>query len=216
MLDEAFFHSIAEQTKRACQHPIGGLFLDLYWEQCESLFRERGVRLETAEEILQGAFGRREFLDASVRISTATLALLDEAELSELKQSFSGAIRGAFSELGEQIPYAYLGAIDPTSPTNILEHERDHLKPIPKAVVARGWVEIFFYRDGGQREFDAVCYLPVDEVQLTDREDALSASEPRSLGPHDIKNALAAALRTGDQEFIATIGKRIQERGRHE
>lgn len=141
MLDEAFFHSIAEQTKRACQRPISGLFLELYLEQQESLFSERGVRLEVAEEILEGAFGRREFLDASVRISTATLALLDEAELSELKQSFSGAIRGAFSELGEQIPYAYLGAIDPTSPTNILEHERDHLKPIPKAVVARGWKE---------------------------------------------------------------------------
>lgn len=216
MLDEAFFRSIAEQTKRACKRPINEMFLELYLQQQDSLFSERGIRLEVAEEILQGAFGREGFLDASVRIPTATLALLSETELAKLKENFFGAVKGALSELGEQVPHAYLAAIDPASPTNILEHERDHLKPIPDAVVARGWMEIFFYRDGGQRELDAVCHLPVDDIQLTDRQKALSASEPRSLGPHDIKNAIAAALRTGDQEFIAAIGRRIQERERHE
>lgn len=216
MLDEAFSHTIADQTKRACQRPIDDVLLGLYLEQRSSLFHERGVRLEVAERILQNAFGREQYQDASVRIPAVVLAQLSEAELTELKESFSGAVRGAFEVLGEQIPHAYLGAIDSTSPTNILEHERDHLKPIPEAVVARGWVEIVFYRDSGRRELDAVCNLPVDEVQLTDRQEALSASEPKSLCPHDIKDAVAAALRTRDQEFIATIGKRIQERGRHE
>jgi len=152
---------------------------------------------------------------ATVILPFSAIDRLSEEEFLALKREFRDIISSNLRI--SDIPTEVATSIDPNSPTNILEHERDHLKVFPLAIREHSTISVTFIKEPGKdnkvRGIQAMA-SPHSKT-ITPYDWAISCSEPKSLNSTDIETALNYADKTGDKAFIRKVKQRIKLRLKH-
>jgi hypothetical protein len=195
---EVFRAGFRAQLQGALSHPIS---------KSEFIFSML-VMSSKPKEIAQNA----EYLQGVVRLYYADLALLDRDQLEMLKVDFVNQITQAVPE--SQFNYDIWRHLFRESPANVIQHEMEHIEVLPQSLRDKAIIDLVLYEDGGKFKVTGVSWF--DYSNLTDKEWAISSSNPQSLGDEDIRRARESARKTKDHVFIAEIEQKIKARWHHE
>jgi len=190
---------------RAWQNPINDDQFDNYIFHCR----------DTVEQARQSFVGP--YALATLRLAVSQLDLLSEKEFCELKRQIQTATKSYFASISKRVPREVGQHIAPKSNINVLQHEWDHFKEVPRGNRETGLIDLVCKQSDGSYSqpagkltmSGATVY---EQTGLSDRQLALIQVRPEVLSCGDVCGAWRYSDRTGDQKFIQEIRDVIASR----
>ena len=134
---ESLSQRIEDNIPHAVENPMPWPDLDYYWS---SVVRDYPI-------ISEYEWIKKEYEKASVSFTYIELSRLSPAEFLLLQQQLNSVITSSIQKGGVSIPEEVIGFLKPGDKKNILIHEIEHLKELPKIVRSQAKVDIVIYKD---------------------------------------------------------------------
>lgn len=172
------------------------------------------LRAEGYTDFMDLSHVEEEYSTASITFSYVELSSISKDEFSNLQEELQRTVTKYYAKAEMAVPTQMSTHLLPEAQTNVLVHELQHLKILSKHITKDATVTVVFLTDShGNEVIDGV--INIDYSRASDKEWAISFSEPQSLSETDIERARYYAKQTGDEYFMKLIEQRISKRSIH-
>lgn len=138
-----------------------------------------------------------------------------QAHLSELKSTFEKTSIEVLLKSGN-ISQNILDQLDPSNPTNPIQHEWEHISNLPENITSSSKFVVLAVANENHQVIGFDAFSKFDQGKITDKEMAMCLAAPQSLSTQDRDQALEFSKRTKNPFFILKMKRILKDKPIHQ